>query len=70
MKLDAADPFLERNLARLEIRFRERLEDSLKKKTVREEQGKPPHRTVLQSIEENRARLEVVKLIREKVLIG
>jgi hypothetical protein len=70
VKLDRFDPFLERNLARLEIRFRGRLEDSLKKKTVREEQGKPPHKTVLQSIEENRERLEVVKLIREKVLIG
>lgn len=32
ISLDPADPFLERNLARLEMRFAERYEGSLKKK--------------------------------------
>ena len=66
--LDKNDPFLERNLARLEIRFRERYESSLEKEAKRKEQGKPPHKTVLQSVEDNCQRLEDVRLIREFLL--
>jgi hypothetical protein len=63
--LDPEDPYLERNLARLEMRFEERYECSLKKETERKEQGKPAHKTILRSMEENRSRLEAVRQLRE-----
>jgi hypothetical protein len=63
--LDPTNPYLERNLARLEMRFIERYECSLKKEAERQEQGKPPHKTILRSLEENKSRLEVVRKLRE-----
>jgi|GEM_PF-1777373 len=62
--LDPADPYLERNLARLEIRFAERYKCSLKKEIERRELGKPAHKTVLRSQEDNKERLEVVRQLR------
>ncbi len=64
IRLEKDDPYLERNLARLEIRFRERYQASLEKEEKRKEQGKPPHKTVVQSVDENRQRLETVRLLR------
>jgi hypothetical protein len=61
--------FLERNLARLENRFLSRYRASVDKGKSRQEQGKQPHATTLQSIEENKKRLEAVKLIR-RILFG
>lgn len=66
--LDQDDPFLERNLARLENRFLRRYMDSVKKRQKRQEEGKPPHKTVLRSIEENRQRLETIRTIRQALL--
>lgn len=68
VRLDPADPYLERNLARLEIRFLNRYMESVKKSRDREEEGKPPHKTVLRSIEENRQRLEKVRMIQQFLL--
>lgn len=65
VRLDKDDPFTERNLARLEMRFKERYEASLEKEERRNEEGKPPHKTVTQSVEDNRARLEAVRRMRE-----
>lgn len=64
VSLDAADPFLERNLARLEMRFEERYECSLKKETERKEQRKAVHKTVSKSLLENKGRLEAVRELR------
>jgi len=64
VRLKKGDPFLERNLARLEMRFEERYECSLKKETERKEMGKPAHKTILRSLEENRSRLEAVRQLR------
>lgn len=67
VKLDTADPYLERNLARLEIQFAERYHASVEKEQKRREQGKSPHKTIMQSMEENRLRLEVVRALRRKI---
>ncbi len=64
IKLDVVDPFLERNLARLEMRFEERYLASLEKEARRKEAGKPAHLTILRSIEENKERLEVTQELR------
>lgn len=61
---------MKRNLARLEIRFLERFQSSVEKEKVRSEQGKPAHKTILQSIEENRQRLEQVRMIRRVFVDG
>lgn len=65
VRLDKDDPFTERNLARLEMRFKERYEASLEKEERRKEKGKPPHKTVTQSVEANRLRLEAVRQMRQ-----
>ena len=64
VNLDPDDPYLERNLAWLEMRFTERYEKSLKKETERKDLGKPIHKTVLRSLEENEGRLEAVRALR------
>jgi len=61
VKLDATDPFLKKNLARLELRFAERHQASLEKNAKRKEAGRPDHLTILRSIEENRKRLEATQ---------
>lgn len=65
VRLDRDDPFTERNLARLEMRFKERYEASLEKEERRKEEGKLPHKTVTQSVEDNRLRLEAVRQMRQ-----
>lgn len=65
--LKKGDPFLERNLARLEKRFIERYEDSLKKETKRRGRGRPMHKTVLRSLKENKERLEIVRNLRVSI---
>ena len=64
MKLDANDPFLRRNLNRLEARFRERYYSSVQKDLKRRRKGKDSHQTTIKSIQENRKRLAEVKAIR------
>lgn len=68
MHLDPNDPFLRRNLNRLEARFRDRYYSSVQKDIKRRKKGKPSHRSTLTSIEENRKRLENVQQIRKKLL--
>ena len=68
VSLDKDDPFLGHNLDRLEKRFRERYSASLKKNRKREEAGKPPHQTVLKSVQENKKRLLMVRLLRHQLL--
>jgi hypothetical protein len=65
VRLDKDDPFTERNLARLEMRFKERYESSLEKEKKRKGEGKPPHKTVLKSIEDNWVKLEAVRRMRQ-----
>lgn len=62
--LDTSDPFLERNLARLEKRFGQRHQLSVTRETLRQQSGKSPHKTTRLSIEENKNRLEAVKQLR------
>jgi hypothetical protein len=62
--LDTTDPFLRRNLSRLEARFRARYYSSVQKDVKRKKKGKPSHKTTLKSIEDNRKRLEEVIAIR------
>ena len=64
LKLDTNDPFLKRNLARLEMRFQERYQSSMEKENERKEKGRPAHKTILRSINENKERLEMTKQIR------
>ena len=49
------DPYLERNLARLEKRFTQRYLASVEKDNVRRASGKSSHPTTLQSMEHNKA---------------
>jgi hypothetical protein len=63
--LNKDDPFTERNLARLEMRFKERYESSLEKEERRKGEGRPPHKTVTQSVEDNKVRLEAVRQMRQ-----
>ncbi|NET37015.1 MAG: hypothetical protein F6K19_34160 [Cyanothece sp. SIO1E1] len=62
--MDTNDPFLRRNLNRLEARFRERYYSSVQKDLKRRGKGKNSHETTLKSIQENRKRLAEVKAIR------
>ncbi len=64
MKLDKSDPFLGHNLDRLEKRFKERYYTSLEKNRKRKQGGKQAHQTILKSIEENRKRFHMVRLLR------
>ena len=64
MKLDVNDPFLRRNLSRLEARFRERYYSSVQKDVKRRMKGKPSHSTTIKSAEENKARMLEVRQIR------
>ncbi|PHN04334.1 hypothetical protein [Flavilitoribacter nigricans] len=66
--LDKNDPFLDHNLDRLEKRFRERYFASLEKNRKREQGGKPPHQMVLKSMEDNKNRFLMVKLLRSLLL--
>ena len=68
MKLDRNDPFLRRNLNRLEARFRDRYYSSVQKDVKRRKKGKASHKTTLKSIAENWDRLEEVRKIRSLVL--
>jgi len=62
--LDIDDPYLQRNLSRLEARFRSRYYSSVQKDLNRKKNGKPSHKTTLKSIEGNRRRWEEVRHIR------
>jgi hypothetical protein len=62
--LDKNDPFLRRNLNRLEARFRDRYYSSVQKDVNRRKKGKSSHKTTLKSIAENWDRLEEVRKIR------
>lgn len=66
--MDKCDPFLERNLARLEMRFEERYRVSVEKQSRRIEDGKPKHLTVLRSMNENKGRLETTRMLRQILL--
>jgi len=66
VKLDTSDPYLKRNLSRLEIRFRKRLEASRQKDSKRQASGKDSHPTTLKSIKENKDRLEKVLDLKER----
>ena len=68
MTLDKQDPFLGHNLDRLEKRFKDRYYASLKKNQEREQGGKPPHQTILKSIEENERRFQMVRVFRHLLL--
>ncbi len=59
---------MERNLARLEMRFEERYLASAEKELKRREEGKPPHRTILRSMNENKERLETTQTLRRILL--
>jgi hypothetical protein len=66
--LDSEDPFLGHNLDRLEKRFRERYTASLEKHQAREAESKPPHQTILKSMQENEKRLLMVRILRHQLL--
>lgn len=60
---------MERNLARLEMRFEERYQVSAEKELNRREDGKPPHQTILRSMNENKERLETTRTLRRILLV-
>lgn len=62
--LDRDDPFLSHNLDRLEKRFRERYFSSVEKNRNREKGGKTPHLTVVKSMEDNKNRFIMTRLLR------
>ncbi|MEM9897264.1 MAG: hypothetical protein AAF789_12925, partial [Bacteroidota bacterium] len=66
--LDPEDPFLQRNLSRIEGRFRKRYFESLTKNENRIAMGKPPHTATLRSLAQNKDRFEQVRLIRHELL--
>ena len=66
--MDKGDPFLERNLARLEMRFQERFHASAVKELNRRDEGKAPHQTTLRSMNENMERLEITRMLRRLLL--
>lgn len=59
---------MERNLARLQMRFEERYQASAEKEINRREEGRPPHQTILRSMNENKERLETTRTLR-RILI-
>lgn len=59
---------MERNLARLEMRFEERYQASVEKELNRREEGKAPHQTILRSLNENKERLETTRTLRRILL--
>lgn len=59
---------MERNLARLEMRFEERYQASAEKELNRREEGKAPHQTILRSMNENKERLEATRTLRRILL--
>ena len=50
------------------MRFEERYQASAEKEAKRREEGKPPHQTILRSMNENKARLEATREIRRILL--
>ncbi len=68
MTLDKNDPFLSHNLDRLEKRFKERYYASIEKDQEREQEGKPPHQTILKSIEDNQKRFLMVRIFKHLLL--
>ncbi|GAB5552909.1 MAG: hypothetical protein Sapg2KO_25000 [Saprospiraceae bacterium] len=66
--MDKADPYLKHNLDRLEKRFSERYNASIEKKQKREQEEKPPHQTILKSIEDNNKRIKMLDILREILL--
>lgn len=64
VSLDQDNPYLKRNLDRLEKRFRERYSSSLEKKEKRELEGRIAHASVLKSISDNKNRLLMVKVLK------
>lgn len=66
--MDRDDPFLERNLARLEMRFQERYHVSTEKERSRRQEGRTPHQTTLRSMNENKERLETTRMLRRILL--
>ena len=66
--MDKDDQFLERNLARLEMRFQERYHASAEKEMNRRDEGKAPHQTTLRSMNENMERLETTRMLRRILL--
>lgn len=64
VKLDRSDPYLRHNLDRLEKRFKERYEASIKKDGIRNEAGKAPHQTILMSITNNKQKILMIKLLK------
>jgi hypothetical protein len=68
VKLDKTDPYLKHNFDRLEKRFSERYNASIGKKQQREKNGKPPHQTILKSIEDNHKRIKMLNLLRRILL--
>ena len=68
MNLDKNDPYLRRNLNRLEDRFRERYYSSVQRNLQRKKKGKSSHKATIRSIEDNKKRFEEVRRIRHKLL--
>ena len=69
IKLDPDDPYLLQNLGRLEARFRQRYTPyPYKRMKNGEKEGKASHKSTLQSIQDNKDRIETVRKIREQLL--
>ena len=68
MALDKDNPFLKRNLDRLEKRFKGRYRASLEKNLERRDNGKAIHKTVLKSMEDNKKRFLMIRIIRHLLL--
>ncbi len=68
MTLDKDNPFLKRNLDRLEKRFKKRYHASLEKSLKRKDNGKTLHKTVLKSMEDNKKRFLMIRIIRHLLL--
>ncbi|MBK8193484.1 MAG: hypothetical protein IPK76_09820 [Lewinellaceae bacterium] len=50
------------------MRFEERYQASAEKELNRREEGKPPHQTILRSMNENKDRLETTRTLRRILL--
>jgi hypothetical protein len=50
------------------MRFEERCQTSVEKELRRREEGKPPHQTILRSMNENKDRLETTRTLRRILL--
>lgn len=58
------DPYLIRNLSRLEARFKARYDASVQRDEERKGKGKQSHKTTLRSIQQNKERWEKIQEIR------